>query len=228
MNYGGEACDVFTPGISHFCRGSQKVVAATVSKANAPHQPYANPEGARFTAMHGGSWCSFAYEVGSYSFDTRAGVGHFNFSAGGQQCNRPEGSHGPIVIEGVFEELDSAGEFFFNATTRMLTLWYNASSGTPPPVDGSIVVPTLTTVLAARGSQAAPVNDLAIYGVGIRDTAPSIMLPHTGPRFVRDHHLFLQPRLLHITASLAASHCRLSLPPLTAASHCPPPPISID
>jgi hypothetical protein len=182
MNYGGEACDVLTPSISHFCSGNRKVVGATVSKANAPHQPYANPEGARFTAMHGGSWCSFAYEVGGYSFDTSTGAGHFVFSAGGQQCNQQESSHGPLIIEGVYEELDTAGEFFFNVTTKMLTLWYNATSGTPPPADGSIVVPTLTTVIAARGSQAAAVKNLDINGIGIRDTAPSIMLPHTGPR----------------------------------------------
>jgi hypothetical protein len=127
------------------------------------------------------------YKVGSsgYSFDTAAGIGHFNFSAGGQQCNRQESSHGPLIIEGVYEELDAAGEFFFNTTTRILTLWHNATSGTPPPTDGSVVVPAITTLIAARGSQAAPVKDLVVNGIGIRDTAPSIMLPHTGPRYVR-------------------------------------------
>lgn len=153
MHYSGGNCDLLTPSISHFCGSSNVITGATVTKDQAPHQPYANPAGALFSAMHGGSWCSFAHEVGDYSYNPTSsgvgvgaadagvgagagagvGVGLFTFSGGGQQCNRQEGSHGPLIIENVFEELDFPGEFFYNTTTRVLTLWHNASAGMPPP-----------------------------------------------------------------------------------------------
>lgn len=63
----------------------------------------------------------------------------------------------------------------------MLTLWYNATAGIPPPSDGSIVAPLLTTLLAARGSQQAPVKGVSLVNIGIRDTAPTILFPHVGP-----------------------------------------------
>jgi hypothetical protein len=47
--------------------------------------------------------------------------------------------------------------------------------------DGSIVVPTLTTLIRARGSQEKPVENMTLDSVGIRDTAPTIMFPHLGP-----------------------------------------------
>jgi hypothetical protein len=187
MNIGGAGCDVLTPNISHFC-GPTSVIGATVSKAEAPHQPYANPTGALFSAMHGGKWCSFAYEVGvseqipaAYSWDASARAGTFSFSGGGQQCNRPDTNPNPLIIENVFEELDAPGEFFFNRTTQVLTFWYNATAGTPPPSDGSIVVPSLHTLVSVYGSQNKPVRDITLRGIGIRDTAPTVMFPHTGP-----------------------------------------------
>ena len=77
----------------------------------------------------GGSWCSFSYSVGGYAFDKSTGTGSFKFNGGGQQCGRPEGSHGPVLIEGVLEELDMPSEFHFDPQTKLLTLWHNATSG---------------------------------------------------------------------------------------------------
>jgi hypothetical protein len=77
--------------------------------------------------------CSFAYEVANagYRWDAARKLGSFTFSAGGQQCNRQETQHGPLIIENVAEELDAPSEFFFNTTTKVLTFWYNATAGTP-------------------------------------------------------------------------------------------------
>lgn len=187
--YGGEACGVFTPPVSHFCgyggantSSSSRVAGAVVNQTSAPHQPYADASGARFSVLHFGAWCSFAYDTapGGYSYDAGKQEGTFAFSAGGMQCNRPDGSPGAMVIENVREELDSPGEFFFNTTTRVLTLWYNATAGTPPP-DGAVAVPVLHTLVGVRGSQASPATGVALRNLGLRDTAPSVMLPHTGP-----------------------------------------------
>ena len=106
----GSGCALLTPPISHFCSQNGVNSGVEMSHAQAPHQPYKNPAGALFSAMHGGSWCSFAYEVkkqGGYTYDSSTQTGTFTFSGGGQQCNRQETSHGPTVIENVAEELVS-------------------------------------------------------------------------------------------------------------------------
>ena len=191
VSIGGTSCNLYTPPIAHYC-GSANVPGGMVAGVDKlPHQPYADPVGAVVTAMHGGSWCSFSYEVGAYAFgaltegdaslSSAAPTGTFTFARGGQQCGRPESSHGPIVIENVIEELDTPGEFHWNARTRVLTLWHNASSGTAPPGDGTLVAPQLSQLVAAAGSQAAPVTSLAFLRVGFRDTAPTLFAPHLAP-----------------------------------------------
>ena len=82
--------------------------------------------------------CAPKCQVASGSHDN--GSTTFTFSEGGQQCNRPESAHGQLLVEGPLEELDEANEFHFDPVTKRLTLWHNASSGTPPPTDGSLEV----------------------------------------------------------------------------------------
>ena len=178
---GGTSCGLFTPAISHFCGGGQVPVGVAVGQDELPHLPYANPTGAVVTAMHGGSWCSFQYAVGGFSFDNATGVGRFAFSSGGQQCGRPEASHGPFIIENVLEELDAPGEFHWDAGTQVLTLWHNATSGTPPPSDGTLSVPLLPQLVAAAGSQSRPVASLVFSNLGFRDTPPTSFAPHLAP-----------------------------------------------
>jgi hypothetical protein len=181
MSYGTTSCAKYSPPISHFCGGnSDGGGGVVISVKNLPNQPYRNPAGATITAMHGGSWCSFTYAVGpGYSFTN--GSGRFAFSDGGQQCGRPEGSHGPLLIEGVLEELDMPSEFHFDAQTKILTLWHNATSGTKPPTDGTLEVVGLVTLINASGSQASPVRGLKLRNLELRDTAPAVLLPHIAP-----------------------------------------------
>ncbi len=118
--------------------------------------------------------------MGTYAF-TAASGGSFGFAAGGHQCGRPEAGHGAVIIEGVLEELDVPCEFHFDVATRTLTLWHNASSGTPPPNDGSLVAPQLNQLVAVLGSQAAPVSNVSFLRLGFRDTPPSAFEPHMAP-----------------------------------------------
>ena len=41
---------------------------------------------------------------------------------------------------GVIEELDEPSEFHFDSETKILTLWHNETSGTPPPTDGNMCI----------------------------------------------------------------------------------------
>ena len=183
MQIGGTACNKYTPSISHFCgaNGNDAGGGVIIDDKSLPNQPYQNPTGATITAMHGGSWCSFTYSVGGYDFDSATRTGNFTFSSGGQQCGRPEGSHGPALIEGVLEELDEASEFHFDPQTKLLTLWHNATSGTKPPVDGSLEIVQTVTLINASGTQAEPVRGFVLRNVGLRDTAPAVLRPHIAP-----------------------------------------------
>ena len=188
MAMGGSACAKYTPPISYYCGGGSDAGGGAVIPAKSlPHQPYVHgAAGATVTAMHGGRWCSFAYGVengaGGYAWDAAKAAGTFTFAKGGQQCNRPEGSHGQLIIENVLDELDEAGEFHWDAATKTLTLWHNASAGTAPPTDGSIeIISALSVLVNATGSQSAPVRDLAFNRIGFRDTAPTVFVPHVAP-----------------------------------------------
>ena len=90
------------------------------------------------------------------------------------------------IIENVFEELDAPSEFYFNRTTRTLWFWYNATTPTPPPLDGSVVAPVLHTVLTARGTQAEPVRGVTLRGLGsVATHSPCVLM--RGARADRDN-----------------------------------------
>jgi hypothetical protein len=66
------------------------------------------------------------------------------------------------------EELDSPEEWFFNETTKTLFYFFNDTA----PTGNEDFVATKTKVLFnVTGSQAAPIADLTIRGLEIRDTA---------------------------------------------------------
>ena len=72
-------------------------------------------------------------------------------------------------IENVFEELDAPGEWFYNERTKQLYFYFN---GTSVPTGKEDFVATQTKVLFnVSGSQTAPVKDLTIRGLEIRDAA---------------------------------------------------------
>ena len=76
---------------------------------------------------------------------------------------------GPWYVMNVFEELDAPGEYFFDPVARKLYLFYNASSGTPPPAGYALVVPQLEVFFNLSGTPAAPVSDVTFAGLGFRD-----------------------------------------------------------
>ena len=62
----------------------------------------------------------------------------------------------------------SAG--FYNETTQTLYYWHNATAGVPPPADGALVAAQTKYFFNITGTMAAPVTDISIVGIGMRDT----------------------------------------------------------
>ena len=80
---------------------------------------------------------------------------------------------GPWYVRNVQQELDYPGEYFYEPVARKLYVFYNASSGTPPPVDWALVVSHLEVFFNLTGSSSAPVADVTFAGLGFRDQRPA-------------------------------------------------------
>jgi len=94
-----------------------------------------------------------------------------------------------FYIENVFEELDAPGEWYFDQKTSELYLWYNGTSGTPPPsnsgapkgTDAPIVATVVKELIVINATQGEPVTDVSIRGIEFRDTAYTYLDPHGMP-----------------------------------------------
>jgi len=148
-----------------------------------PNTPYKNPAGAIVQTWRPGHWASWMYEVGSATFDAASGTTNFTFSAGGFQGSRGENEGEDTYLENIFEELDAPSEWFFDAAAATLYLFFNATPGTPPPADGSILYtpPANKHLFNISGTMAAPVRGVSLLGLGLRDTAYTYMDPHGIP-----------------------------------------------
>lgn len=146
-------------------------------KSILPHQPYKNATGAIVQAWRPGHWASWMFEVGDYD----ASSGTFKFSKGGFQGARGNDNGDEFFVENVMEELDAPGEWYYDTTTKMLYLFYNATSKTPPPAGTSFVVPVLKTLVSVKATQKTPAKGITIRGVQFRDTAYTYMDPHGMP-----------------------------------------------
>ena len=121
-------------------------------------------------------WFSRHFEISGYD----AAAGEFTFGRGGFQGGEGMDGGFPVSIENVCEELDEAGEWWWDAGAGLLYLWYNDTTGSfsPPPCDGSLVGVQLQVLFNATGSQESPVANVSFLGLGFKDTAGTLFSPH--------------------------------------------------
>jgi hypothetical protein len=186
----GGTCDRFQPNAGYWCsnnvQGGGSVIyyvpiAAQFSTTTLPNSPYANPVGGVVQTWRPGHWASWMYVVGSASFDATKNMTNMTFAAGGFQGSRGEDQGEDTFVENIFEELDYPSEWFFNESTQTLYYWHNATAGVPPPSDGALVAAQTKWLFNITGTMAAPVTDISIVGIGMRDTAYTYMDPHSLP-----------------------------------------------
>ena len=155
----------------------------TASLGVLPHQPYANAAGAVVQAWHPLHWASRMYLIGpsDYTYDSTAKVGTANFLAGGFQDARGSNDAGEFYIENVAEELDAAGEWYYDEATQTLTFAYNATGA--PPTDGSIVAIAgdAVNIVNITAPMSAPATGISFLGVGFRDAAYTYLMDHGTP-----------------------------------------------
>ena len=188
LGIGGDGCSLFSPPAGFNCVDNQRwggmvlrwPAGFNASAADLPHTPYASPVAdARNPAEIFGwqGWFSRHFRLAGYD----AARNHFTFGVGGFQGAEGMDDGFPMYIENVAEELDAPGEWFHDVAAQRLYVWWNATAGTPPPSDGSLVATQAAVLFNASGTQAAPVVNVSFRGLGIRDTARTLFAPHGHP-----------------------------------------------
>ncbi len=128
---------------------------------------WGNPKGAVIHAMHSGEWGGFHYEVTKANED-----GTLELKAG-HQNNRPSKMHDKYrMVENVFEELDSPGEWYLDKKNQQLYYW---------PVDGLSVNEaviegvTLKHLVEITGTEDNPVKNISISGIKFEHAQRTVM-----------------------------------------------------
>ncbi|WP_321373344.1 PDZ domain-containing protein [uncultured Draconibacterium sp.] len=119
------------------------------------------PEGAIFHAMHRGKWGGMHYKITGVDENGEA------ILEGGFQNNRPSEPHAEYrMVENVFEELDSPGEFYFDNEESKLYFWPVAGTNLET---ASCEVVMLKSLIEIKGDE-APVKGISIEGIKFEHT----------------------------------------------------------
>ena len=119
-------------------------------------------------------WATTFWEVGDVEGDA------IGFRAGGQQIGRgfhadgkdqPLNDAGPWKVENALELLDQAQEWFYAPATHELTVQLNGTDVDPSKLGIRWIVPQLRQLVRIVGSGPAPVANVSLVGVGLRDAA---------------------------------------------------------
>ena len=137
-------------------------------------QHWKQPIGAIIHVMHSGVWGGFHYVVSGVKED-----GSFELSAG-HQNNRPSGMHAKYrMVENVFEELDSSGEWYLADDSK---LYYWPSEGVNINTANFEGVQQ-KHLINIRGSEEKPAKNIIIKG---------IRFEHTKRTFLEDYEPLLR------------------------------------
>lgn len=124
-----------------------------------------NPAGGYIHALHKGMWGGFHYHITGKNSDGMLAL------EGGWQNNRPEqGANLKMrYVEGVFEELDAPGEWFFDAAERML--YFHPPKGVDLTSDTvQLVAPRLESLVRFEGAR-----NISVEGVVFAHTTRTFM-----------------------------------------------------
>lgn len=147
---------------AHFLGGT---AADAVSKERAAN--WLSPAGGYVHALHRSEWGDFHYLITGKNEQNELAL------EGGWQNNRRMGMHDKHrFVENIFEELDTADEWYYNKETK--TLYYYPSS------DIDLNTATFETSQIAhlfefKGSEQAPISNITISGLTLTQTLRTFM-----------------------------------------------------
>ncbi|MGB2807421.1 MAG: PDZ domain-containing protein [Sedimentisphaerales bacterium] len=128
---------------------------------------WSDPAGGFIHAMHRHRWGGYHYRITGKKPDNTITY------EGGWQNNRKMGMHAEHrFVENIFEELDTAGEWFHD--TKTSTLYYYPTKGTDLE-NVTIEIVRLRHLVEFRGSQENPVRFITLQCLTFRHTARTFM-----------------------------------------------------
>ncbi|MGJ8676721.1 MAG: right-handed parallel beta-helix repeat-containing protein [Akkermansiaceae bacterium] len=143
----------------------QGFAADAFSKKRA--EKWADPKGGYIHAMHRSRWGGYHYLITG-----KDDQGEVTYE-GGWQNNRQMGMHKSYrMVENIFEELDAAGEWYYNDETN--TLYYKPEEGKDLNA-AKVEVVRLRHLIEFDGSEESPVKHITLQGFVVRHAARTFM-----------------------------------------------------
>jgi hypothetical protein len=87
---------------------------------------------------------------------------------------------GPFYVDNVLGAMAHANQWFYAEKDRHLYLTTNNTNGMPPQAN-NLVVLRLKTLISIESTRHAPISDVTIAHIGLRDAAKTDMEPHGVP-----------------------------------------------
>ncbi|SHM69433.1 Right handed beta helix region [Chitinophaga jiangningensis] len=125
-----------------------------------------HPVGGYIHALHRAEWGGYHYMITGVNADTSLQL------TGGYQNNRQMGMHKTIrFVENIFEELDTAREWYYDKATRFL--YYKPAGAKAPAAD--IVVSRLSGYFIFTGDASAPVQRVTVKDIRFTQAKATFM-----------------------------------------------------
>ena len=187
-------CAIYDPPFSYWCSSPPfstgcggcftwnipSGIETRSSLTSRPGWPFAKPVEVQVMAWRAAHWANWAFETESIN----ASTGRISFGKGGFQGARG-GPGSDWFVQNVYEELDDPNEFYFDKQTKVLYVFANETNPQDPPAASKryVVIPSAHHTLLATDetSKEAPIRNLTIRGLGFRDTAWTMLMPHGVP-----------------------------------------------
>ncbi|RED98421.1 PDZ domain-containing protein [Marinoscillum furvescens] len=126
-----------------------------------------DPKGAFFHALHGGRWGGFHWQVTGVDASGEA------ILEGGHQNNRGSRPHEEYrMVENVFEELDSPGEWYLDRKENKLYFWPQKEVSLK---NATVEVSSLKSLVQVVGTLDNPVHHVTISGIRFEHTRRTLM-----------------------------------------------------
>jgi hypothetical protein len=175
--------------------------AAADALSAARIRSWKKPAGGYIHALHSAEWGGMHYRITGKETDSTLTV------EGGWQNNRPSAMHKTHrYVENIFEELDTAGEWYADRAKR--TLYYKPAAGIN--LDTAVIeVPVLENLIVIKGEPDKPVRCIILSGLRLEHTLRTFM-DNKEPLLRSDWTIHRSAAVLFDrTADCSLEHCSL-------------------
>jgi hypothetical protein len=158
--------------------GQYMTMSGVISSSNAlPVPPYKNATSGVAHVMQDDGWGSMMFQIAKATAIGNSSALYFAPGGGGQQGrNAAQGSI--WFVENLLELLDSANEWFFDESARVVFFYPN---GTVDPSQQQFTRTNLKQLIVVDAAQDMPARNISLRGITFSETEPTFMDVFTVP-----------------------------------------------